>query len=124
MTEEMEKTQRAMDLMGWLLRNRAFLYTVENQYAGESTAELLEIVQDLYNNGFYEACVFYLFLCRNQPCMDEALNNIVEELLRLRWKNRGTKRFLENLMEKIRDAEEACDVAMRKINAKQTVSSL
>lgn len=39
MTSETERTNQAMDLMGWLLQNRAFLYTAENRYAGETAAE-------------------------------------------------------------------------------------
>lgn len=115
MTSETERTNQAMDLMGWLLQNRAFLYTAENRYAGETAADFLDVIQEMYHKGFYEACVLYLFMAREQPDLDVAFSETVEELLRFQWKRVGSKQFLEALMEKIRAAEARRERAMEQL---------
>ena len=100
MTEN-EKELHAMEFLDWALRHNALLCNLQEQCIDNHIPDYIELLQLLYNQGFYEACVLCVLLAK-----ESALTDTVQELVRSKWNSQGTKKMLENFIGKIQSASE------------------
>ena len=114
MTEN-EKELHAMEFLDWALRHNALLYDLQEQCIDNHIPDYIELLQLLYNQGFYEACVLCVLLAKESAFVSSAMSDTVQELVRSKWNSQGTKKMLENFIVKIQSASERFHSKAQKI---------
>lgn len=104
MATEHEKQEHAMEFFRWILRNPGFLDDMTDGTVGRSVPDFLEFLQELYNNGYDEACILCLLMAKNERYVDQVLCDIMDQLICARWRSWGSKRMLEDLLARLQAA--------------------
>lgn len=114
MTEN-EKELHAMEFFNWALRYNVLFDGLRGNDVDEWVLDYIELLQLLYNQEFYEACVLCVLLAEGSVFVSSAITDTLQELICAEWKARGTKKMLENFIAKIQAAGEQVKSSARKI---------
>ncbi len=101
MTEN-EKEQHAMEFFDWALRHEVLLFCLQGDHMDDWVDDYIELLQILYNEGYYEACVLCVLLAKDSAFVSSAMTDTVQKLVCSEWKSQGSKKCWRPLSQKSR----------------------